>query len=150
MPAIAITPMFGQLMSILVKAMRAERVLEIGTLGGYSTFFFAQALGPRGQIDTIEADEEHARVAQRNLLDLDVFPFPKVYVGYALELLRDPEGPFAAPPGEREGQPKDKCGYDLVFVDANKDQYLEYFLESMRLTRAGGVIVLDNAVRQGR
>ncbi|KAL1405812.1 hypothetical protein Q8F55_007490 [Vanrija albida] len=144
LPRIAVTAQLGQFLAVLTKAVRAERVLEIGTLGGYSTAFFAKALPRTGQIDTIEYSPAHARVAQANFLDLDLFPFPTVHVGPALDLLRDPAGVFARPPGELDP------GYDLVFVDANKDEYFEYFVEALRLTKSGGVIVFDNAIRGGR
>ena len=81
---------------------------------------------------------------------MDLYPFPKTHVGKALEVLRDPKGPFAQPPGASDGLPASQCGYDIVFVDANKDDYFEYFVEGMRLARPGGVIVFDNAIRQGR
>jgi predicted O-methyltransferase YrrM len=101
-------------------------------------------------MDTIEADPVHATVGQANFVDLDLCPFPKTHVGKALALLRDKNGPFAQAPGASEGFPPDECGYDIVFVDANKDEYFEYFLEGMRLARKGGVLVFDNAIRQGR
>lgn len=116
--------------------MKAERVLEIGTLGGYSTAFLANALPAHGVIDTIELSPEHAKLAQRNFLDLDLFPFPTTHVGPALEVLKRPEFKDAE--------------YDLVFVDADKASYPDYLVESLRLVRAGGLVILDNTVRGGR
>jgi predicted O-methyltransferase YrrM len=119
-------------------------------LDRYSTSFLAKGLPPHGQIDTIEFSPKHAQVAQANFLDTDLWPFPKVHVGAALDLLRDPNGAFAVLPGTEEGLPVDKRGYDLIFIDADKENYYEYFIESLRLVRKGGMIILDNAVRGGR
>lgn len=116
----------------------------------YSTSFLATALPAHGRIDTIEYSPQHAKVAQANFLDMNLCPFPTMHVGKALDLLRDPKGAFASPPGTEEGLPVDERGYDLVFVDANKDEYFEYFMEGLRLARKGGVLVFDNAVRGGR
>jgi predicted O-methyltransferase YrrM len=116
----------------------------------YSTAFLSKALPPEGQIDTIELSPEHARIAKQNFLEADLFPFPAVHVGPALDILRDPQGPFASAnlPGSQEGE-KDP-GYDVCFVDADKEKVMEYWMECLRVTRRGGVIVLDNAVRGGR
>ncbi|KAL7422353.1 hypothetical protein Q5752_002999 [Cryptotrichosporon argae] len=149
LPAISVGTLQGQWLSVLARAVRAEKILEIGTLAGYSTIFLSKALPAHGQIDTLEFSEQHAKVAAQNFVDADLFPFPRIHVGPALETLRDPTGAFAAPPGAELGLPADEAGYDLVFIDANKDQSLEYFLEAVRLARRGGTIVLDNAVRQG-
>lgn len=110
----------------------------------YSTAFFAKALPRTGTIDTIEYSPHHAKIAQANFLDLDLFPFPTVHIGPALDILRDPAGPFAAPPGEIDP------GYDIVFVDADKEAYFDYFQEALRLTKKGGIIIFDNAIRGGR
>lgn len=116
--------------------------------GSISTHYLATALPAHGQIDTIEASPAHAKVAQANFIAMDTCPFPTTHVGKALELLRDPTGPFKEPPGTLEGVPEP--GYDLAFVDANKDDYFEYFTECLRLVRKGGVMVFDNAIRNGR
>lgn len=89
-------------------------------------------------------------MSQQNFIDTDLFPFPTVHVGAALDVLRDPSGAFASPPGTEQGLPLEKRGYDLVFIDADKENYFEYWIEALRLTRKGGVIILDNAVRGGR
>jgi predicted O-methyltransferase YrrM len=110
----------------------------------------AMAVPSHGQIDTVEFSPLHAQHANNTFLALDLYPFPKVHVGSALEILRDPNGPFASPPGVGEGMSDEEQGYDFVFIDANKDQIHEYFQEAIRLTRKGGVIVVDNAIRNGR
>ena len=112
----------------------------------YSTSWFARALPKHGQIDTLEVSPLHARIANENFIDADLYPFPKIHLGPALDTLRDPSGPFARPPDNGVGEP----GYDVVFIDANKDQIHDYFQESLRLTRKGGIIVVDNAIRRGR
>jgi predicted O-methyltransferase YrrM len=116
----------------------------------YSTSFLAKALPSHGQIDTLEFSPLHAQYANSTFLSLDLYPFPKVHVGSALDTLRDPSGAFRYPPGKTDGLPEAEQGYDLVFIDANKDQIHEYFQEAIRLTRKGGVIIVDNAVRNGR
>jgi len=110
----------------------------------------AMAVPSHGQIDTIEFSPLHGQHANNTFLALDLYPFPKVHVGPALEILQDPNGPFASPPGVGEGMRDEEQGYDFVFIDANKDQIHEYFQEAIRLTRRGGVIVVDNAIRSGR
>lgn len=92
----------------------------------------------------------HAKIAQQNFLDLDLLPFPTTHVGFGLDVLRDPNGKFAAPPGVADGLPPAECGYDFIFVDANKDDYFEYFVEGLRLCKAGGVLFFDNAIQAGR
>ncbi|KAL0245759.1 hypothetical protein I308_104895 [Cryptococcus tetragattii IND107] len=137
LPNIAVSPQQGQLLTILALSIRAERILEVGTLAGYSTACLARALPSHGQIDTLEVKPEHAKVAQENFIDADLYPFPKIHLGPAIEILRRMETPDEGP-------------YDLVFIDADKSTTLDYFLEGMRLLRKGGLIIVDNAVRGGR
>lgn len=111
--------------------------------GRYSTTFLTRALPTHGQIDTLELSEHHAQVASQTFIEADLYPFPKIHVGPALETLRK-----LTPPGSVEKLPD--AGYDLVFIDADKERIHEYFQESLRLTRTGGAIVVDNAVRGGR
>ncbi|WVQ72081.1 hypothetical protein IAR50_001626 [Cryptococcus sp. DSM 104548] len=137
LPSISVSPLQGQFLSILALSIGAERILEVGTLAGYSTAFLSKALPGHGQIDTLELDPHHAAVAQENFLKADLFPFPKIHVGPALETLQKLEKPAEGP-------------YDLVFIDADKEGTLGYVKEGLRLLRKGGVIVVDNAVRSGR
>lgn len=109
----------------------------------YSTSFLTRALPHYGQIDTLELSPKHADIASQTFLDADLYPFPKIYVGPALDTLKTLQSPGAA---EGLSNP----GYDLVFIDADKERIPEYFQESLRLTRKGGVILVDNAIRQGR
>ena len=116
----------------------------------YSTYFLASALPNHGQIDTLELSPSHARLANELFIDADLYPFPKVHVGNALDLLRDPNGVFSQLLGTEEGLPLNKRGYDIVFIDADKENTFDYFIEALRLTRKGGVILIDNAIRGGR
>ncbi|WWC93432.1 hypothetical protein V866_000266 [Kwoniella sp. B9012] len=137
LPEIQVSPLQGQFLSVLVRSIGAERVLEIGTLGGYSTTFLSKSLPPHGQIDTLELSPHHAKVAQENFLASDLYPFPRIHIGPGLDTLKKLKVPEEGP-------------YDFVFIDANKDQIKDYFIESLRLVRKGGVVVVDNAIRRGK
>lgn len=137
LPAIQVSAVQGRLLHLLARAIGARRVLEIGTLGGYSTVWLARALAPRGQLVSLEIDPDHARVARRNLRRAGLGRVVEVRVGPALESL--------ARIAEREEGP-----FDLTFVDADKPSTADYFDWAVRLSRPGGLIVVDNVVRQGR
>ncbi len=136
LPPISITSSLGKLLELLVRFLGARRVLEIGTLGGYSTAWLAQGMPPGGKLITLEIDSEHAAVAQRNLSQFEFSSLVDIRVGDALDSLRtldkDREGPF-----------------DLIFIDANKSQYSEYLDWSIKLSRPGTAIIADNVVRRG-
>lgn len=114
-------------------------------LSRYSTYFLTRALPPHGQIDTLEVNPLHAQVAQETFLNCDLYPFPSIHLGPALSTLKK-----LAPPGAQDGLQGEEVGYDLVFIDADKASVKDYFVQSLRLTRKGGVIIVDNAVRRGR
>lgn len=138
---------------LALRAITMRRILKKSCSDSdisYSTTFLAKVLPSYGQLDTIELSPLHARLANETFLDCDLYPFPKVHVGHALSLLRDRQGAFANLPGTEEGLSERDRGYDLVFIDANKDQIDQYFAEALRLTRKGGLIIVDNAVRGGR
>ncbi|WVQ68412.1 uncharacterized protein L199_006620 [Kwoniella botswanensis] len=137
LPEIQVSPLQGQFLSVLVRSIGAERVLEIGTLGGYSTTFLSKSLPAHGQIDTLELSPHHAKVAQENFLASDLYPFPRIHIGPGLDTLKKLKVPEEGP-------------YDFVFIDANKDQIKDYFIESLRVVRKGGVVVVDNAIRRGK
>jgi predicted O-methyltransferase YrrM len=126
----------GKLLAVLATAVRAERVLEIGTLGGYSTIWLARALPAGGRVVTLEADPRNAEVARHNLEVADVADRVEVRLGPALDTLPELEAEGAGP-------------FDLVFIDANKDDNPDYLRWALRLARPGTVIVLDNVVRAG-
>jgi predicted O-methyltransferase YrrM len=132
LPSIAVAPTQGKLLHILARTIRARDVLEIGTLGGYSTIWLARALEPGGRLVTLEADARHAEVARANLDRAGFADAVEIRVGPALETLPSLVGPF-----------------DLVFIDADKPNNPEYFTWALRLTRPGSIIVVDNVVRGG-
>lgn len=136
LPAIQVAPNQGRLLEILARAIGARRVLEVGTLGGYSTIFLARGVGPTGRVVTLELDPGHAEVARRNLAKAGVAERVDVVVGSASQtlprLVGDPRSPF-----------------DLVFIDADKASTPDYLGWSLRLARVGTLIVIDNVVRGG-
>jgi predicted O-methyltransferase YrrM len=132
LPAIDVSPLQGRLLEVLARAVGARSVLEIGTLGGYSTLWLARAVAPEGRIVTLELSPEHADVARRNLAAAGFGELATVIVGPAGETLRTLDGPF-----------------DFIFIDADKRSYDEYLTEALRLSRPGTLIVADNIVRRG-
>jgi len=136
LPAINVAPNQGKFLSILASIQGATNILEIGTLGGYSTIWLARALPADGRLVTLELDPKHAGVARRNLARARVGELVSVRIGPALETL---------PRLAAEGLPP----FDFVFIDADKQNIPEYFEWALKLTRVGGVIVVDNVVRKG-
>lgn len=132
LPAIAVSPSQGRLLELLVRMCGAESVLEVGTLGGYSTIWLARGLPPGGRVVTLEVDPQHAEVASGNIAAAGLSDVVEVKVGEAATTLPLLEGPF-----------------DLVFIDADKPSIPSYFTEALRLSRPGTVIVVDNVVRNG-
>jgi predicted O-methyltransferase YrrM len=135
LPSIEVTPLQGKFLELLVRISGARRVLEIGTLGGYSTIWLARALPEGGQIVTLELDPHHAEVARTNLHNAGISNVD-VREGPALDSLRALAANGAAP-------------FDLIFIDADKSGYPEYLGWSLKLSRPGTVIVADNVVRDG-
>lgn len=136
LPQIAVSPPQGALLHLLARVHGGRRVLEIGTLGGYSAIWLARALPADGQLVTIEADPRHAEVASANLAHAGLDVVVDVRVGQALDVL---------PRIAAEGQ----GAFDLVFIDADKPSNPDYFAWALRLTRPGSLIVVDNVVRDG-
>jgi predicted O-methyltransferase YrrM len=134
LPSIAVAPNQGKLLHLLARMAGARTILEIGTLGGYSTIWLARALPPGGKLVTCEYDPKHAEVAKANLARAgfgeDV---AEIRVGAALDTLPALSGPF-----------------DFVFIDADKVNLANYVRASLELARPGTTIVVDNVVRQGR
>jgi predicted O-methyltransferase YrrM len=136
LPQIAVSPPQGKLLYLLARIHKARRILELGTLGGYSTIWLARALPVDGRLVTIEAQPAYARVAEQNIASAGLSELIELRVGPALERL--PELADEAP------EP-----FDLVFIDADKQNTPRYFEWALSLTRPGGVIVTDNVVRGG-
>jgi predicted O-methyltransferase YrrM len=133
LPPIAVSPPQGKFLRLLARIHGARSVLEIGTLGGYSTIWLAGALPPDGRLVSLEVNPEHAEVARKNVARAGFGDLVDIRVGPALDTLPSLTGPF-----------------DLVFIDADKKNNPGYVREALRLTRPGGVIVVDNVVRDGR
>ena len=133
---IAVTPTQGKLLNMLVQMHGSRRVLELGTLGGYSTICMARALPEDGQLVTLELVEHNAAVARRNIDAAGVGGKVDIRVGDALDSLK---AMVAA----------DEAPFDFVFMDANKDGYPAYFEEVMKLVKKGSVIIADNVIRNG-
>ena len=136
LPPIAVTPPQGKLLHLLARACGARRILEIGTLGAYSTIWLARALAPGGRLITLEIDPHHADVAKRNLERARLNDRVEVRIGRASDLLTAMQGVVEP--------------FDFVFVDADKASSDVYFKAVLGLTRPGSVIIVDNVVRSGK
>lgn len=136
LPAIAVSGPQGKLLHLLARSVGAKRILEVGTLGGYSTIWLARALPEDGRLVTLEIDGDHARVARTNLDRAGVTGRVDIRLGPALETM----AALA-----QEGQEP----FDLVFIDADKENIPAYFDWAVKLSRSGGVIITDNVVRDG-
>lgn len=132
LPEIQVSPGQGKLIYLLAKMIGAGRILEIGTLGGYSTVWLGRALPERGELITVELEPEHVRVARETLQDAGLDGRCRIIEGRALDVM----GTLTP-------------SFDMVFLDANKDGYPAYLKQAVRLTRPGGLIVADNVVREG-
>jgi len=137
LPSINVTPNQGKLLHLLAKITGTRRILEIGTLGGYSTTWLARALPRDGKLVTLEINPDHAAVARKNLERSGVHGVVEVQVGDASELLQRMI--------ERRLQP-----FDLIFIDADKPRYVDYLRLGLKLSRIGTVILADNVIRHGR
>lgn len=137
LPQIQVSPPQGKLLHILVRSLAARRILEIGTLGGYSTIWMARALPPGGHVLTLEAEAKHADVARANFARGGLTHCIEVRLGPALDTL-----PRLAAEG--------RGPFDLIFIDADKSSITEYFEWALRLSRPGSVILVDNVIRDGQ
>ena len=136
LPEIRVSRNEGKLLQLLAELTGARRILEIGTLGGYSTIFLARGMPDDGRLISLEIDERHAAIARKNIERAGLGERVEIRVGDARELLAElverDEGPF-----------------DLIFIDADKESYPEYLDWSLRLSREGSLILGDNAIRGG-
>jgi predicted O-methyltransferase YrrM len=136
LPAIDVSPMQGRLLHLLALTQGAKRILEIGTLGGYSSIWLARALPPGGRMITLEFEPKHARVARENLDRAGFKAVVEILTGRAIDLLPGLGGAGAEP-------------FDVVFIDADKASTPDYFAWALKLTRPGSLIIVDNVVRGG-
>ena len=132
LPPIAVSAAQGKFLHLLVRLMNASRVLEIGTLGGFSTIWMARALPPGGSITTLEYNAKHAEVAQENVTRAGVADRVQIRVGSALDTLPTLQGPF-----------------DVTFIDADKSLIPDFFEWAVKLSRPGSLIIVDNVIRDG-
>ncbi|MGH6736383.1 MAG: O-methyltransferase [Methyloceanibacter sp.] len=136
LPPIHVAPLQGKLLMLLAMAIGARKILEIGTLGGYSTIWLARALPEDGRLITLDANADYAEVARANITIAGLAGRVEVRVGNALETLPQLETESAGP-------------FDLVFIDADKPSTPQYYDWAVRLSRRGSLIVVDNVVREG-
>lgn len=132
LPAHAISAAQGKMLHLMALAIGARRILEVGTLGGYSSIWLARALPTDGELISLEIDPYNAAVARKNIARANPAPQIEVKVGPALDLLPDLAGPF-----------------DFTFIDANKEDNPAYFAHALRMSSKGSIIVVDNVVREG-
>lgn len=137
LPEIAVAPNQGKLLQLLARMQGARNILEIGTLGGYSTIWLARALPADGRLVTLEYDPAHADVARANIARAGLDKIVEVRTGAALDSLPQLEAEGAGP-------------FDLVFIDADKVNNPHYVAWALKLSRPGTVIIVDNVVRNGR
>lgn len=137
LPSIAVAPHEGKLLMLLAQAIGAQKILEIGTLGGYSTIWLARALPNEGQLITLEFDPKHADVARVNIARAGLASVVELRIGRALDTLPKIEAEGLGP-------------FDLIFIDADKENYPDYLRWSLKLSRRGTLIVADNVVRDGK
>ena len=137
LPAISVTPTQGKFLQLLVRIRNAQRILEIGTLGGYSTIWMGRALPPGGTIVTLEIDPKHGDVARGNIERAGLRRQVEIRVAPAAESLAQMKQDHVAP-------------FDLVFIDADKASTAAYYDASVELSRPGSLIVIDNVARQGK
>jgi caffeoyl-CoA O-methyltransferase len=136
-PHINVSPNLGKFLYLLVKLTNAKKILELGTLAGYSTIWMAKALPEDGRLISLEIDPRHAEIAGKNIFRSGLSDKIEIRVGRAIDLLpglaRENAGPF-----------------DMIFIDADKPPYTEYFEWALRLSRPGTLIIADNVIRDGK
>jgi predicted O-methyltransferase YrrM len=136
LPSISVAPNQGKLLQLLATMQGARNILEIGTLGGYSTIWLARALPADGKLVTLEAEPLHAKIARKNIARAGLEKIVEIRPGQARDILKqlvaEKRGPF-----------------DFIFIDADKESYADYFSWSLKLSRRGTCIIADNVVRNG-
>ena len=137
LPAIDVSPLLGRFLEVLARIAAARRILEIGTLGGYSTIWLARALPEGGQVVSLELNPRHAKVARANLRKAGVLERVDLRVGRAMDSLAALLAAGVEP-------------FDMIFIDADKSGYPEYLDWALKLARPGTIIVADNVVRNGK
>jgi predicted O-methyltransferase YrrM len=137
MPGANVSANQGKFLHLLARLNKAKKILEIGTLGGYSTIWLGRALPHDGHLITLELEQANAEIAHQNIIKAGLDPIVDIRVGKALELLPEIEAEELGP-------------FDMIFIDADKPPYAEYFEWALKLSRPGTLIVADNVVREGK
>jgi caffeoyl-CoA O-methyltransferase len=136
-PQINVSPNLGKLLYLFARLSKAKKILEVGTLAGYSTIWMAKALPEDGRIISLEVDPHHAKVARNNIDRAGMSSKVEIRVGKAIDLLPELVEEKAGP-------------FDMIFIDADKPPYTEYFEWSLKLSRSGTLIIADNVIRDGK
>ena len=136
-PLINVSPNQGKLLHLFAKLSNAKKILEVGTLAGYSTIWMAKALPEEGKLISLEIDTHHAEVARKNIERAGLSSKVEVRVGKAIDLLPQLVEENAGP-------------FDMIFIDADKPPYAEYFEWALKLSRSGTLIIADNVIRDGK
>jgi caffeoyl-CoA O-methyltransferase len=136
-PQINVSPNLGKLLYLLAKLSKAKKILEVGTLAGYSSIWMAKALPEDGRLISLEIDPRHAEVAQKNIELAGLSSKVEIRLGKAIDLLPKLVDEKAGP-------------FDMIFIDADKPPYTEYFEWSLKLSRSGTLIIADNVIRDGK
>jgi caffeoyl-CoA O-methyltransferase len=136
-PLINVSPNLGKLLYLLAKLAHAEKILEVGTLAGYSTIWMAKALPKDGKLISLEIDPHHADIARKNIDRAGFSSKVEIRVGKAIELLPELKEENAGP-------------FDMIFIDADKPPYAEYYEWAVKLSRPGTLIIADNVIRDGK
>lgn len=137
LPQHSISASQGKFLQVLMTACNARRVLELGTLGGYSTIWLARAIPEKGKLITIEAEPHHANIAKQNIANAGLSNIVECRNGKAIDVLQELVESNAEP-------------FDFIFIDADKPPYAEYFELALKLSRKGTIIVCDNVIREGK
>jgi len=137
MPQISITANQGKFLQVIALMCNAKKILELGTLGGYSTIWMARALPADGKIVTVEFDPHHASIARKNIENAGLLEKVDLRVGRASEVME-------------QLKESGEINFDLIFIDADKPPYKEYFEAALDLARPGAVIICDNVIREGK
>jgi predicted O-methyltransferase YrrM len=137
MPGANVSANQGKFLQVLAKSVNAKKILELGTLGGYSTIWLGRALPLNGHLVTIEFDQANADIARQNIIKAGLDPIVDIKVGKALDILPEIEAEELGP-------------FDFIFIDADKPPYPEYFEWAIKLSRPGTIIVADNVIREGK
>ncbi|MEH7350354.1 O-methyltransferase [Gottfriedia acidiceleris] len=135
LPSIDVSPTQGKLLYLLAKIKSAKNILEIGTLGGYSSIWLARALPEDGKLTTLEISDEHAKVAKQNIIEAKLQDKVEIMIGKALDTL----------PTLKES----KSSFDFIFIDADKPNNPHYLKWALKLANSGALIIVDNVVRNG-